>query len=87
MAYEAPQSQLGYITIDRAAAISIFQPMLNNATRIVIVKIELDFIRYETGNIAAYKTNDTFSIYIFRPRYITNVSLIYKTPIERPRCN
>ena len=41
--------------------------MLNDATRIAIVKVESDSIRYETGNVAAYKTNDTFSIYIFGP--------------------
>jgi len=46
---------------------SIFQPILNDVTRIVIMKVELDSVRYKTGNIAAYKANDTFSIYMFRP--------------------
>ena len=53
---------------------SIFQPVLNDATRIAIVKVELDSIRYETGNVAAYKTNDTFCICMFGPQYMTNVS-------------
>ena len=46
---------------------SIFQPVLKDVTRIAIVKIELDSIRYETGNVAAYKGNNTDSICIFRP--------------------
>ncbi len=66
---------------------SIFQPVLNDATRIAIVKIELDSVRYETGNVAAYKTNDTFSICMFGLQYMTNVSLIHKTPSEGPRCD
>ena len=76
LAQKEPQSQLGHTIIDKAAAISIFQPMLNDITRIAIVKVELDFIKYETGNVAAYKANDTFSIYIFGPQYMTNISLI-----------
>ncbi len=66
---------------------SIFQPVLKDVTRIVIVKIELDSVRYETGNVAAYKGNDTDSICIFGPQYMTNVSLIHKTPSEGPRCD
>lgn len=87
LAQEAPQSQLGHATIDRAAAMSIFQPVLNDVTRIAIVKVELDSVRYETGNVAAYKANDTFSICMFGPQYMTNVSLIHKIPPEGPRCD
>ncbi len=87
LAQEAPQSQLGHATIDRAAAMSIFQPVLNDVTRIAIVKVELGSVRYETGNVAAYKANDTFSICMFGPQYMTNVSLIHKTPSEGPRCD
>ena len=87
LAQEAPQSQLDHAIINRAAAISIFQPVLNNATQITIVKVELDSVRYETGNVAAYKTNDTFSICMSGPQYMTNISLIHKTPSEGPRCN
>ena len=87
VAQQAPQSQLGHATIDRAAAMSIFQPVLNDVTRIAIVKVELDSVRYETGNVAAYKGNDTFSICMFGPQYMTNVSLIHKMPSEGPRCD
>jgi len=67
LAQEAPQNQLGHATIDKAAAMPIFQSMLNDATWIAIVKVELDSVRYETGNVAAYKANDTFSIRQDRP--------------------
>ena len=87
LAEEAPQSQLGHATIDRAAAMSIFQPVLNEVTRIAVVKVGLDSVRYETGNVAAYKANDTFNICMFGPQYMTNVSLIHKTPSEGPRCD
>ncbi len=66
-ARESPQNQLGTVTIDRTAAISIFQPALNDVTRIAIIKVESDSIRYETANVAAYKAKDTFTICIFRP--------------------
>jgi len=46
---------------------SIFQSVLNDVTRIVIIKVELDSVRYETNNVAAYKANNTFSICMFRP--------------------
>ena len=87
VAQEAPQSQLDYITIDRTVIIFIFQPVLNDATRIVIVKVELDSVRYETDNVAAYKTNDIFSIYMFKSQYIINVSLIHKVSSEGLRYN
>lgn len=61
--------------------------MFKDLTRIAIVKVELDSVRHETGNVAAYKANDTFSICIFGPQYMTDVSLIHKTPSEGPRCD
>ncbi len=85
LAQEAPQSQLGHATIDRAAAMSIFQPVLKDVTRITIVRVELDSVSYETGDVAAYKANDTFSICMSGPQYMTDVSLIHKTPSEGPR--
>lgn len=87
VAQEALQSQLGHATIDRAAAMSIFQPVLNDAIRIAIVKVELDSIKYETSNVTTYKGDDIFSICMFGPQYMTNVSLIHKTPSEGPRCD
>lgn len=87
LAQEAPQNQLGYATIDRAAAMSVFQPALNDVIRIAIAKVESDFIRYETGNVAAYKAKDTFNICIFGSQFKTNVSLIHKKPSEGPRCD
>lgn len=87
LAHDAPQSQLGHGTIDRAAAISIFQPILSEVTRIAVVKVELNSVSYETGNVAAYKSSDTFSICMFGPQYMTNVSLIHKTPSEGSRCD
>ncbi|KAL2043406.1 hypothetical protein N7G274_003712 [Stereocaulon virgatum] len=81
-AQETPQSQLGHATMDRAAAMSIFQPVLDDITRVAIVKVELSSVKYETGNVAAYKGNDAFSICNFGPQYMTNVSLIHKTPSE-----
>ena len=87
LAQKTPQSQLGHATMDRAAAMSIFQPVLDDVTRVAIVKVELSSVKYETGNVAAYKGNDTFSICMFRPQYMTNVSFIHKTPLEGPRCD
>jgi len=85
LAQESPQNQLGTATIDRTAAMSIFQPALNDVTRIAIAKVESDSIRYETANVAAYKTRDTFNICMFGPQFMTNASLIHKTPSEGPR--
>jgi len=84
-ARESPQNQLGTATIDRTAAMSIFQPALNDVTRIAIIKVESDSIRYETANVAAYKAKDTFTICMFGPQFMTNASLIHKTPSEGPR--
>ena len=87
LSQETPQSQLGHATIDRAAAVSIFQPVLDDVTRVAIAKVESNSVKYETGNVAVYKSNDTFSIYMFGPQYMTNVSLIHKTLSEGPRCD
>lgn len=87
LAQEAPQNQLGTATIDRTAAMSIFQPVLNDVTRIAIAKVELNSIRNETANVAAYKSKDTFNICMFEPQFMTNVSLIHKTPSEESRCD
>jgi hypothetical protein len=82
LAQEAPQSQVGHATIDRAVAMSVFQPVLDGVTRIAIVNVNLNFIRYEMGNIAAYKDNDTFGICLFEPQYLTSVSLTQKLAIQ-----
>lgn len=87
LAQETPQNQLGTATIDRTAAMSIFQPVLNAVTRIAIAKVELNSIRYETANVAVYKTKDAFKICMFEPQFMTNVSLIHKTPSEGSRCD
>jgi len=39
--------------------------MLNDVTRIAIVKVELNFIEYKTSNVVVYKINDTFNICMF----------------------
>jgi hypothetical protein len=72
LAQEAPQSQVGHATIDRAAAMSIFQPVLDNVIRIAIVRITINFVRYETGLVYTYKANDSFSIYLFESQDMTN---------------
>ena len=87
LAQETPQNQLGHATIDRAAAMSIFQPVLDDFTRVTIVKVDLSSVRYETGNVATYKVNDIFSMCMFGPQYMANVSLTHKIPSEGPRCD
>ena len=67
---------------------SIFQFVLNNIIRIVIVKIKLNSVKYETSNVAAYKiSNNTFNICMFEFQYIINVSFIYKTFSKELRCD
>ena len=66
---------------------SVFQPTLDKTNRIAVARIDLNSIEYETANVAAYKTIDTFNIVINGPPFMTNVSLVLKSPSEVPRCN
>jgi len=81
------QDQLGTATVDRTAAMSIFQPALRNVNRIAIAKMELNNTGYETAAVVTYKTVDTFSLVISGPAFMTNVSLVLKSPSEGPRCD
>ena len=84
---ETFQSQLNYVIIDRTAVMFIFQSVLNDVTQIVIVKVKLNCVKYETDNVVVYKINDIFSICIFESQYIINVSLIHKASLEESRCD
>ena len=66
---------------------SIFQPALNKTNRIAIVKIRFNSIKYETANVATYKTINTFNIVINGPPFMINISLILKSRSEGPRCD
>lgn len=67
MVLQVPQSQLDDAIIDGAVAMSIFQRVFDDVTRIAVVKVEFDSVRYETGTVAVYKGNDAFSICMFGP--------------------
>ena len=47
--------------------------------RTTVAKITLGCIGYETANVAAYQTIDTFNIVINGPPYMTNVSIILRS--------
>ena len=79
MTQDVPQYQLGTATLDRPAAMSIFQPILNKTNRITVAKITLGCTEYGTANVAAYQTIDTFNIVINGPPYMTNVSIILRS--------
>ncbi len=66
---------------------SIFQPALRNVNRIAVAKMELNNTEYETAAVITYKTVDTFSLVISGPAFMTNVSLVLKSPSEGPRCD
>ena len=87
MTQDVPQYQLGIAALDRPAAMSVFQPTLDKTNRIAVARIDLNSIEYETAKVATYKTIDTFIIVINGPPFMTNVSLILKSPSEGPRCN
>lgn len=87
LAQETPRSQLGHATIDRTTAMSIFQPLLNEMTRIAIVKVDLGSVTYETGSVDADGANHTFSICTTRPQYMANVSLTHERPLEELGCD
>jgi len=55
--------------------------------RIVVTKMELNNTEYETVAIVTYKTMDIFSLIISGPAFITNVLLVFKSPLEGPRCD
>lgn len=84
---ETPQDQLEIATIDRSAALSIFKPTLKNVKRIANAKIEWNKIQYETAAVVTYKTVDTLRFIISGPPFMTNVSLILRSPSEGPRCD
>ena len=84
---KAFQSQLNYVIIDRIVVMFFFQFVLNDVIRIVIVKVELNFVKYKTSNVAAYKINDIFNICMFKFQYMINVSFIHKTSSEELRCD
>ncbi|KAK3169327.1 hypothetical protein OEA41_008710 [Lepraria neglecta] len=77
---ETPQDQLGTTTIDWTVAMSIFKPTLKNVKRIAITKVEWNKVQYETAAVISYKTVDTLRFIISGPPFMTNVSLILRSP-------
>ncbi|KAL2056554.1 hypothetical protein ABVK25_002948 [Lepraria finkii] len=84
---ETPQDQLGTATIDWTVAMSIFKPTFKNEKRIAITKVEWNKVQYETAAVVSYKTVDTLRFIISGPPFMTNVSLILRSPSEGPRCD
>lgn len=65
--------------------VSILKPTLKNVRRIAIARVELKKVQFETTPVANYKTADTLRFIINGPPFITNISLILRSPSEGPR--
>ena len=65
---------------------SVFKPILKNVKRIAIVKVEWNKVQ-KTAAVITYKTVDILRFIISGPLFITNVSLMLRSPSEGPRCD
>ena len=84
---DIPSNQLGQAETPCSAAMSIFQPHLEKTENVLIAKVLLARIYYETAHVVVYKTTGTFIIVIDGPSYHTCVSLILKGHPNELRCN
>ena len=61
--------------------------ILKNVKRIAIAKVEWNKVQYKTADVVTYKTVDTLRFIISGPPFITDVSLMLRSPSEGPRCD